>query len=250
MQIKSYYEFINELVITSHKSNSGSSREIDTIVSEPSSNKSLSSSIMLKSRLRDEEEVELKNIKRVILRAYRNNMDRLMLAINNLNFLKNELVEHKILKCEYCKKEPLIIYDSFSESGEESEYLKYTKFKAVNGATCDHKNPRSKGGEKFEKSNLVVCCRKCNSLKGNMAYEDWLYFMQTHDLNNLPIKNREYLRVLDKIKSNRIFKITFEVENKILEFEVVDGYEYLNIDKIILSIIRKSKLEKIGDKKI
>jgi hypothetical protein len=40
-------------------------------------------------------------------------------------------------------------------------------------ATIDHKIPRSKGG-KNNKGNRVLCCRRCNTLKGDMDYEEFI----------------------------------------------------------------------------
>ncbi len=47
-------------------------------------------------------------------------------------------------------------------------------------STLDHKNPKALGGE-FTKeengvcgSNLIACCRICNTAKGCMRYDDWL----------------------------------------------------------------------------
>lgn len=38
--------------------------------------------------------------------------------------------------------------------------------------TLDHKQPLSLGGTN-KISNVVACCKKCNSRKGDMGFEDW-----------------------------------------------------------------------------
>lgn len=40
-------------------------------------------------------------------------------------------------------------------------------------ATIDHKLLRSQGGSR-RNVNVVLACQRCNVLRGNMAYQDWL----------------------------------------------------------------------------
>jgi 5-methylcytosine-specific restriction endonuclease McrA len=54
-------------------------------------------------------------------------------------------------KCPYCRVK-----------------LDYTNKRTANGAWVDHIKPDSKGGS-IDLSNLVVCCRTCNTSKGNRA---------------------------------------------------------------------------------
>ena len=39
-----------------------------------------------------------------------------------------------------------------------------------NGLTVDHVVPTSKGGKLYDDKNLVICCHKCNSLKGDSIW--------------------------------------------------------------------------------
>ncbi|MCK5613443.1 HNH endonuclease [Candidatus Pacearchaeota archaeon] len=47
-------------------------------------------------------------------------------------------------------------------------------------STVDHMNPKALGGELTKEengirgSNLIACCRLCNTAKGCMRYEDWM----------------------------------------------------------------------------
>jgi len=66
--------------------------------------------------------------------------------------LTNILKDRGILQCNYCNKGPLLI-----ETDNKDPYV----------ATLDHKNPLSRGGAKFDLTNLVVCCISCNQKKGN-----------------------------------------------------------------------------------
>ena len=260
--IKTYIEYINELVLTSRKSKIH--KEIDTILDEPYTSKSLSSGLLLKNKLREEESGDLKPW---VARLFRNKQKKLSIVLNNLKFLKDELKKGE-LRCAYCDKGPLVIYDTFSKAGNDEEYLKFSSNSGnkANGATCDHKHPISKGGKTHDYENLCVCCRRCNSLKGSMDYDVWLQFMLTDEYKNPKPKQKlfrgrygksgqkiwmsNYEKILYRIKSNKIFKIISEVPEKSIEFEVVKGYDHLDIDKILPLIIKKrAELIKLEDKK-
>jgi len=40
--------------------------------------------------------------------------------------------------------------------------------------TLDHFTPLASGGSKYDKKNLVISCRKCNSKKGHMQPEEFI----------------------------------------------------------------------------
>lgn len=181
MKIKSYTDFINEELqrVISDQSGSGRTRSIDTILDDPSSAKSPSSSILLRKKLKDQEFDDLKNLLSitgykdvpdwVIKDMAKNGLEepklkKLRVTLNNLKFLKDKAEEGE-LYCEYCNKGPLKIYDFKEEFNKED------------GATCDHKHPQSKGGDKFDYSNLAVCCHECNKKKGNMTWDEWMKYL-------------------------------------------------------------------------
>lgn len=41
-------------------------------------------------------------------------------------------------------------------------------------ATIDHIQPVSKGGGIFDKSNMMICCHKCNQLKRDLRLDEFL----------------------------------------------------------------------------
>ena len=244
--------FISELNITKSVSGSGRTKEVDVILDEPTSSKSLSSYIMLKNKLGDQklDSIDLKGnmsgLNKSTLRILKKN-PKIEISINNLKFLKYKLKKKGILSCEYCGKSPLIIYDIFSNKKEGSDYIKYKKFKKEDGATCDHKDPISKGGNRFNYDNLAVCCSRCNTLKGDKSYQDWIDFLSRTDIDNLP--NSKFKSILDKIGSNKIFTIVDKSANKSIHFKINKKYLYLDIDSILNKIFNRMGvlLTKIGD---
>ena len=166
--LKRYQEFIVEELrrVVSYSSGTGHTQAADLIYDDPTSSKSPSSGVLLKRDLKNKEEFTDEPIE------VRNNI-RLKVRMNNLKFLKDKAKDGE-LRCEYCDKGPLKVYDV--EPGQFSDDPKAKrnwKFNKDDGATCDHKISQSKGGDKFDYSNLAVCCYDCNKKKGNMSYEDW-----------------------------------------------------------------------------
>lgn len=193
--LKKYDEFITEELkkIISKSSNTGRTKEIDWIYDEePSNAKSPSSGILLRDKLRKEEFKDLMDKVNGMLPDYTikhfqktgkgDKIKKFLVTMNNLNYLKDMAKERDELRCEYCDKGPLVIYDI--NPGEVTpEMLSNprikinTKFKSRDGATCDHKEPQSKGGDKFDYNNLAIACEPCNKRKGNMTWDDWVEYM-------------------------------------------------------------------------
>jgi 5-methylcytosine-specific restriction endonuclease McrA len=188
MKIKLYKDFLNEELqkIISGRSDSGKTKYIDTIFSEPSSSKSSSSGILLRKQLRDQEFDDLKNILSDEIensfnkkgKSRSSKEEKFRITLNNLKFLKDKAKEGE-LHCEYCGKGPLVIYDFNPENIDSikisnPKFRFNTKFNEKDGATCDHREPVSKGGDKFDYSNLAVSCYPCNKRKGNITYIEWL----------------------------------------------------------------------------
>lgn len=187
MKVKKYSEFILELHrITSSSSSSGRTKFIDWVHDDPSVAKSPSAGILLRKELSDIEFDELKsniNAPDWLLRAVQkdpskaNKLMKFKVTMNNLQFLKDKAKEGE-LRCEYCNKGPLIIYDinpgEITPEMLEDPNLRFNaKFDKKDGATCDHKVPMDRGGDKFNYNNLAVSCYSCNNRKGNMAWEAW-----------------------------------------------------------------------------
>lgn len=66
-------------------------------------------------------------------------------------FIKQMLVENGKLNCHYCN---INLITGIHPQPD-------------NGATIDHVKPLSKGGKMYSKDNIVLCCYKCNCLKGD-----------------------------------------------------------------------------------
>ena len=163
---------------------------IDVILDDPSHFSSPSHSILLKKHLLDTEDWEilrsLKDVKKMTpsqrSKYFRDKLDRdLAIPLSNLQFLKDRQKEIGDINCEYCKKGPLKIYDFNPEDlkwhkvrDKRVFHRLMNNFDPKDGATCDHKNPISKGGDPFDYENLAVACQDCNQRKGNMTWEDWM----------------------------------------------------------------------------
>ena len=74
-------------------------------------------------------------------------------------FLQSEIVDDK-LTCSYCGRDDLI-------EGYHESHKKHLNHGFANLATVDHIHPLSKNGEKYNRDNCCVSCRRCNSKKGN-----------------------------------------------------------------------------------
>lgn len=197
IKIEKYNSFINELYkVKNYDTSTKNTKYVDVILDEPTDQSSLSHSILLKKKFRDLENQEvlqtLSNVKKMTpsqrslffkgLQKKSPNLTKLSITINNLQFLKHKKNELGELYCEYCKKGPLKVYD-FNPNNFNLEQIKKDKgkvyrlmnnFNKSDGATCDHKNPISKGGDLFNYNNLAVCCYSCNKQKDNMSWEDWV----------------------------------------------------------------------------
>ena len=217
MIIRKFNLFLEKVLTKS--SNSGSTKQNDIILDEPNSNKSLSSLLLLNDKLRKEEFEDLikrLNLKEKIVNNLKlnrkfirtllysnfsdNHIQRIILSLNNNQFIA-EKEKEGTLKCEYCGKSPLIKNKS---SFEEIIHLKIPRMSNVDKlATCDHKEPKSKGGDLYDYSNLAVCCDKCNGIKGNMSYNSWKYIME---VSNKLIKDLELNKFnVTEIKKSKEF---------------------------------------------
>lgn len=91
-------------------------------------------------------------------------------------YLTEQLLIHRDLTCEYCSKPHLEI------GGKNPQDLLLNN-KNPNLATVDHKTALAEGGLKYDKKNLCVSCRKCNSKKGTRSYHDFKSYMGQKKLN-------------------------------------------------------------------
>lgn len=150
---------------------------------EPSSAKTPAAGILLRKELEDLEFDELIRITSLppwaVKEMIKNpdsemskKVNKFRVTMNNLKFLKVKAKEGD-LRCEYCDKGPLVIYD-FNQDDMTPENLsnpKYrfnTKFNPEDGATTDHREPQSRGGR-----NTIIpiwLCVVINVTKERKAY--------------------------------------------------------------------------------
>lgn len=192
--IKNFKYFIKEELTTLKKnSRSGYVTQNIKIFNDVNPNiKSQSSLLLLNNDLRNNEIEEILKKINYNLDIDYNSIDTSLLdkdtlqklfLKNNTEFLRSELKKNKVLLCEYCNddhKKPLYLYDvlptkeTINLFKNNKYYIPNGKFKSKNGATCDHKQPKSKGGKLFNYDNLAVCCYRCNKIKGDKDYNEWL----------------------------------------------------------------------------
>lgn len=193
-----FNQFVNEELkrVITDKSNSGSTRWIDFVYEDDPDPRSAGSSILLRDKLKQEEFESLMKLAGEYLPEYtikyfqkhpekKNKIEKFLVTMNNLQFLKDELKRTGELRCTYCNKGPLVIYDINPKEVTTDMLLdpniKISKFNRRDGATCDHMQPQSRGGSKFDYSNLTVACEPCNKRKSNKSWERWLEYMKERD---------------------------------------------------------------------
>lgn len=77
--------------------------------------------------------------------------------------------------------------------------------------TVDHIITWEEGGATIEE-NLLTCCSKCNKLRGNMAYEDWIksptYQQRKKGISRIEVKkNNKIVGDLEHLRSLRVTNI-------------------------------------------
>jgi 5-methylcytosine-specific restriction endonuclease McrA len=75
---------------------------------------------------------------------------------------RDKAYERQDGKCYWCKRQMIRhIHEPATDPGLR--------------CTADHVIARSKGGNNCT-ANIVAACRDCNSIKDNMAMDDWLFY--------------------------------------------------------------------------
>jgi len=105
----------------------------------------------------------------ILLRRYYKNKERAydvehngwkITLFHHFNFLLKQSVENNNnLVCAFCGEEHLIIYPSGVKQGPKTTV-----------ATVDHFYPREYYDDRLDEGNMVVCCLKCNNIKGDKIY--------------------------------------------------------------------------------
>jgi 5-methylcytosine-specific restriction endonuclease McrA len=163
---------------------------VSQIWDDPNDAKPHSASLLLRDKLyRDEMESIINEFKPELRRklkrfatwsgASEDGLRRYAISINNQQFLVDMLKEKGKLDCEYCGKEGMKLYKFPERTGKFTARDFGSKFDKRDGATCDHKQPTSKGGDKFDYANLAVCCSPCNTKKADISWDDWKIIMDS-----------------------------------------------------------------------
>lgn len=138
------------------KSNSGSTKVIDTIYFVIDKPNTYASSVLLKAFYWEHDEDNFKSIA--------NQMRQIAFSRNYLTLVKETTGN---LSCSYCPKINLVI---------ELEGMKVpNRLKA----TIDHIVPTSKGGARFDYDNICVSCGSCNSRKSDKSVDEFLKTKRT-----------------------------------------------------------------------
>ncbi len=133
------------------KSNSGSTKVIDTIYFVIDKPNTYASSILLKAFYWEHDEDNFKSIA--------NKMRQIKFSRDYLTNVKETTGN---LSCSYCPKTNLII---------ELEGMKVPN---KSKATIDHIIATSKGGARYDYDNVCVCCGSCNTRKSDKSVEEFL----------------------------------------------------------------------------
>jgi 5-methylcytosine-specific restriction endonuclease McrA len=145
----------NNMIKLVKKSSSGSTKEVDLILSDVSTCKSLASSILLRKYLM---EMDADHLEKMDLINKRIEFSR--------SYLESVLSRDGDIKCAYCGKGDLAIeYDGM-------------RVKESKKATIDHIVPVSRGGGRFDASNITPCCGECNGKKGDKPLDEFFRTMK------------------------------------------------------------------------
>lgn len=87
--------------------------------------------------------------------------------------------------------------------------------------TIDHKYPRATGGVSIV-NNLFPCCTKCNSEKGNLQHDDFLWYKE---IDNEKIK-KNYLKQYDKQKERELQQLGYILPSEWVQLENVNDIIY------------------------
>jgi 5-methylcytosine-specific restriction endonuclease McrA len=98
-----------------------------------------------------------------------------------MQFRDKWMMDKKLI-CEYCGKQLQSDAPHNPQKPKDHIFKRKQDIHVDLIATVDHISPVSKGGERFDPTNLVVCCRKCNSDKKDLTVAQWKE--KTNELKN------------------------------------------------------------------
>lgn len=153
---------------------------VDVIVTEPTTNNSRASLLLLNDSLRWAELVDIASELNVNLcddriKGY-SSAKAIVMAAHRHRFISKKESEGKLV-CEYCK----------------SKVFRNKKQNHPRFATIDHKIPQVEGYDSFDDSNYAVCCYRCNQKKNQLPYNEWCVVCNKMVINNSYELNRANL---------------------------------------------------------
>ena len=89
-----------------------------------------------------------------------------------LEFRDDFVTRQTELVCHYCGKK--LVSDVPDETKRPRDRM-FRRKRVPKGrmATVDHVMPLSRGGSRYDVTNLVIACERCNGTKGSLTPEEW-----------------------------------------------------------------------------
>lgn len=146
------------------------------------------------------------------------------------NFFKNLFSKQKRIEQK--------IKDTLYKDNKQCHYCGIKLYREE--CTLDHVIPKSKEGQ-TSLENSVLCCNKCNQLKGNSDYEDFKVIV-----NNVEKRDYYWKRYEKRINDNIIIDIVYPyLSEKIKEYR--DRLSIINTNKIQLMKIYGKDHKRVKD---
>ncbi len=173
---------------------------VDTISTEPSTDSSRASLLLLNNRLRWEEVNKLADKLNFSFDSYGERVTgvyaarSILLCVIKQNFINNKEKEGELI-CEYCNSK---VYRNINP-------------RCYRSVTVDHKIPQIEGYDPFDERNFAVSCYRCNQKKDKIPYREWCVIYKKVLNNNILSLKRE--RTINEILESNSYKINVILNN-------------------------------------
>lgn len=115
---------------------------------------------------------------------------------------RDQFVATQKLECGYCGRNDLVNSAPLNPTHPNDHVFKRIKgLDPERIATVDHIYPTSKGGEKLNPKNLLVCCSQCNRMKADLTHRQWIALMQ-RIVKKETKKQSILMRMINKLKGD------------------------------------------------
>ena len=108
-------------------------------------------------------------------------------------------IKHQDLICGYCGRDDLL-NDAPARSKGKMSHL-FNRIKGLDPeriATVDHIHPQAKDGPKYDTNNFIVSCQRCNQMKADYLYDEWIEHMEKI-VRNSKIHTKKQSNILIRI---------------------------------------------------